>query len=159
MKKSILIVALAAMLIAASVVGVVFRPHKEKSDLGKSREKGFTCDSCAVPPHSKADTPKLPNIPQGTGRPCLVVFTDPDVADARAMVSAAEALSPKLKGIVDVVTVDTDVHLEAQGKWSLRIVPTVMLVDNKGKTLFRTEKKLAQADLLKQIEAALQKAK
>ena len=61
------------------------------------------------------------------------------------------AVAPKLAGKVDIVRVDTDVHLGEVQRWRLRIIPTRIMVGAAGKELWRHEGGLTADELVAKV--------
>lgn len=107
------------------------------------------CTTCCLPLPGGAEAEAAPAIPTGSGRPCLVEFGSQECAECQQMNKVLEEVAPRLKGKVDIVRVDSDVHLAAVQHWRLRVVPTQILVDAGGQELWRHEGALTADELVK----------
>lgn len=114
------------------------------------------CDTCGIPTKAAlgASTAKPPAIPTGSGLPCLVEFGSDECNECQRMRQVLAEITPKLKGKVDIVQVDTDVHLAQAQRWRLRMVPTQVLVDTKGQEVWRHEGYLATGALLAKVNGS-----
>jgi len=113
------------------------------------------CEDCKLPARPAGEgTTKPPAIPTGSGLPCLVEFGTGTCAECRQMAQVLGELAPLVKGKVDIIHVDAEVHLGEVQRWRVRIVPTQILVDAHGEELWRHEGVIAAAELRKRIEAS-----
>lgn len=118
-----------------------------------------SCD-CGAParPPANAATAKPPTIPTGSGRPCLVELGSDECNECQRMRQVLAELTPKLRGQVDIVKVDTDVHRGQAQHWRLRMVPTQILVDARGRELWRHEGYFASGPLLAKVKGSAGRA-
>ncbi len=106
------------------------------------------CDTCRLPASADGHAQEAPAIPTGSGRPCLVEFGSDECAECQAMDKVLAEAAPRLKDKLDIVRVDTDVHLAEAQRWRLRIVPTQIMVDAAGHELWRHEGALSADELV-----------
>jgi thioredoxin 1 len=109
---------------------------------------------CGPAKPAGAAAAKPPAIPTGSGRPCLAEFGSDECNECQRMRKVLTEISPKLRGRVDIVQVDTDVHLGQAQRWRLRMVPTQILVSAKGQEVWRHEGYLDTGELAAKIRGS-----
>lgn len=107
-----------------------------------------TCETCCLPTSGGGQVQKAPAIPTGSGRPCLVEFGSDECAECQEMGRVLKEVAPRLEEKVDIVRVDTDVHLAEVQRWRLRVIPTQILVDAQGHELWRHEGGMTAGELV-----------
>lgn len=114
------------------------------------------CATCCSPAAASASSrAKPPAIPTGSDLPCLVEFGSEKSVDCKQMAQVVDEVETRLKGKVDVVRVDADLHLGEVQRWRLRMVPTQILTDAQGKELWRHEGYIATERLLAEVHNAV----
>lgn len=119
---------------------------------------GCGCDTGAKTPPFSA-SPTTPAIPTGSGRACLAVFVLEGQTLSQNVRTAVGQLEKHMKENKDGVAQLDIVYVEAKKfpalaqKWRLRMAPTVLLVDARGKELWRHEGKLSAQELLAQLRS------
>ena len=119
------------------------------------RAQAASVEPCCGPVKPGGEpTAKPPAIPTGSGRPCLVEFGSDECKECQRMRQVLTEITPTLKGRVDLVQVDTDVHSGQAQRWRLRMVPTQILVDAQGKEQWRHEGFISTEALLAQATSS-----
>lgn len=122
----------------------------------RQREAAAHSGSCCGPARPAGTAVgKPPAIPGPSGRPCLAEFGSDECEACRRLAPVLQTIAATLRGRVEVVSVDTDDHPGEAARWRLRLIPTQILVDPRGKELWRHEGYLSVEELRTQIEQAL----
>jgi hypothetical protein len=137
---------------AAFVGGLRFGEHRGAAAARAATGAGGSC--CGTVKSVGAPEAKPPAIPTGSGRPCLVEFGSDECSECQRMAVVLAEVTPKLRGTVDVVRVDTDVHPSQAQRWQLRMVPTQLFVDAQGQEQWRHEGYVATGELMAKIKGA-----
>lgn len=137
----------------AFVVGLRVGEHRGAMTACAAGSGGGDCSALARPSGGAATKP--PPIPTGSGRPCLVEFGSDECNECQRMTVVLQEIAPQLKATTDVVKLDTDVHPSEAQRWRLRMVPTQILVDAKGREMWRHEGYIATTDLLAKVTSAM----
>lgn len=111
---------------------------------------------CTLPPPGGGASVTPPRIPTGSGLPCLVEFGSDECEECKRMKAVLEEAKSALEGRADLLRVDTDVHRGEAARFSLRIIPTQVLVGGDGKELWRHEGLIATEELLAAVGKALE---
>ncbi len=106
---------------------------------------------CGPVPDSARNVGTPPAIPTGSGLPCLAEFGSTDCEACKKLKPVFDELEVKLKGKVDVVRVDTAKYPEEASRWRLRLIPTMIFLDAKGKELGRQEGYLSGEEILARL--------
>ena len=111
------------------------------------------CDCESFPVPQQTTTP-APQVPTGSGLPCLVELGSEDNVACQAMVPVLAEVAETLERQVAVVEIDTNLHRQEAVRWQLRLIPTQILLDAKGEILWRHEGQIPADELLAEIREA-----
>lgn len=147
--------AVGVVLVLAAVGGAVwFRTTRSNAQASVASVSTEVCEECALPPAMAGSGEPTPDIPTGSGLPCLAEFGSDECPDCQEMAATLRALEPKVAGRLDIVRVDTDEFPRAPQEWKLRLIPTQVAVSAEGEELWRHEGAIGEDDLLAELEAA-----
>lgn len=145
---------LAALAVVAGVVLVLGLRRWERPAAVPARTH-FTCDSCTPPPTSaRRPSDPAPRIPDGSGRPGVLLFYAPGSPECLAALDSLNSLSPKLQHRVAIFRVDANRHRQEAIRWRVRIVPTWIILSGGGKETKRHEGAASGTEVLKWLRSA-----
>ncbi len=149
--KQVLAVTLVALVVGFIVVHKVgsgaLAPGPETVQI----EGHCECEDVPPPPQSAGPAPQ---VPTGSGLPCLVELGGEDREACKAMAPVLAEVAETLAGQVDVVKIDTDLYRQEAIRWQLRLIPTQILLDADGEILWRHEGHIPADELLAEIRKA-----
>ena len=124
------------VLVAASIVFAAKAPPAKPS---KPAQKPPAKSKPA--PKKPAPLPKLIDLGAGWCQPC------------KMMKPVLDELRKEYKGQLDVVYIDVDKDKNAGSKYSIRVIPTQVFMDAKGKEFNRHEGYMSKQDIVDQFKA------
>ncbi len=136
------------------VTVVAFRVAESRGERAPDGAPDGAC--CTLPPPAGGTSVAAPEIPTGSGLACLVEFGSDECDECKRMKVVLEEAKAALKGEADMLRVDTDVHRGEAARFSLRIIPTQVLVGAGGKELWRHEGFIPTGELLAAVGKALE---
>jgi thioredoxin 1 len=140
--------------VCAVVAVVAFRVAESRGD--RAPDEGADGPCCTLPPPAGGASAAVPKIPTGSGLPCLVEFGSDECDECKRMKVVLEEVKTDLQGRADLLQVDTDVHRGEAARFSLRVIPTQVLVGVDGKELWRHEGFIPTGELLAAVRKALE---
>ncbi len=155
-RQSIVLVAVIVLIAAGVLTTVNLRVANEHQARGRSlaaqEQDPCACTECALPSSATIEAGKPPKIPAKSGRPCIAAFVSKKAKSYVEADKVLSTLSPRLKGNVDFVRINTDAFPSQAQRWRLRMVPTLVFLDKNGKEAARIEGMFTQKEILSQLE-------
>jgi hypothetical protein len=105
-------------------------------------------DCCGPAPSAKVQSGKALTIPPKSGLPCLLVFCSGETGKCGQVEKAVSTVAKQFRGALEVAKLSPDAHVQEAAKWRLRLVPTYLLLDPKGRELERREGALTVGGLV-----------
>lgn len=153
---ALVLVATAVGFVAGSKAGRGTGADESARAQGPPPESGQAQDDvcCAPAPASGRNVGPAPEVPTGSGLPCLLELGSDECQPCQLMEDVLHQVADKLAGKLDVVVIDTDLYPEEATRWRLRLIPTQILLDADGTELWRHESDLPADELLASLSEA-----
>lgn len=114
------------------------------------------------PERLKAIAARSPEAPTNTGedlaqalrsgRPVLVDFGSNSCIPCKQLRPILEEIKKEQEGKLEVLVIDVNKHQELAGEYRIRVVPTLIFFDSKGKEMFREQGFMPKAALMDHIK-------
>ena len=155
MKRSNLIVLCGLLLVIAAVVAAKVSMQRERAMAQAAGGKPVAeCDTCGFPTVARKEpTGPKPVVPPQTGRPALVEFGSGTCKECKRMAQILPGVKEEYAGRAEVVTVDVEEWAELGTEYRLRIIPTQIFFDAKGRESLRHEGYLTSEKIAEQFAA------
>ncbi len=154
-KKQYVVITVIVLAITAGLIAAWGSKTRKRHPINNAGAQ--TCavgqDCCRVLPASATKKSPL-KMTTNSGLPCIVLFFSNEVKTCKEAQKTLTKSSSELKGKADVLKVDTEVFPAECRHWRLRIVPTLLILDEKGKEITRTEGVFSRSDLSSMLREA-----
>lgn len=103
----------------------------------KTSEKSEQTKQAQTIAQTKSSTQSKPNQPSAKRLPKLVDIGSEQCVPCKMMISVLDELSKEYKGKLEIVFIDLQKNPEAAEKFGVKLIPTQVFYDEKGKEFFR----------------------
>ena len=145
-------VSLAVVLTA--LVLVVALKLSDRRSVPPHDESALLLDCVCMVPELSGDDGEARSIPPVPGLPTLLAFADDESEEALAAVEQISSLSGRLEDRVGVLVLDAHAHPEQAVYWRLRMVPTIIFLDDDGVEVCRREGPSEDDEILEGLREA-----